>query len=49
MRIKDLSSKNINIKHTYSLPKGGIAVHTDSEKDTVILEQEIQHLSCQLL
>ena len=43
-RIKDLSSKNINIKHTYTLPKGGIAIHTDSEKDTKILEQEIQHI-----
>ena len=26
-RIKDLSSKNINIKHTYTLPKGDIAIH----------------------
>ena len=43
-RIKDLSSKNINIKHTYTLPKEGIAIHIDSEKDTEILEQEIQHI-----
>ena len=43
-RIKDLSSKNINIKHTYTLPKGSIAIHTDAEKDTEILEQEIQHI-----
>ena len=42
--IKDLSSKTINIKHTYTLPKGGIAIHTDSEKNTEILEQEIQHI-----
>ena len=40
-QIKDLSSKNVNIKHTCTLPKGGIAIHTDSEKDTEILEQEI--------
>ena len=43
-QIKDLSSKNINIKHTYILPKEGIAIHIDSEKDTEILEQEIQHI-----
>ena len=43
-QIKDLPSKNINIKHTCTLPKGGIAIHTDSEKDTENLEQEIQHI-----
>ena len=32
-RIKEFSSELINIQYSYTLPKGGVAIHTETEKD----------------
>ena len=36
-RIKDFSSELINIQYSYTLPKGGVAIHTETEKDAETL------------
>ena len=46
-RIKEFSSEQINIQYSYTLPKGRVAIHTETEKDTETLEKEI--ISWQLL
>ena len=40
-RIKDFSSQQINIQYSYTLPKGGVAIHTETEKVSETLEKEI--------
>ena len=39
-RIKEFSSEQINIQYSYTLPKGGVAIHTETEKDAETLEKE---------
>ena len=39
-RIKKFSSEQINIQYSYTLPKGGVAIHTETEKDAETLEKE---------
>ena len=31
--INKISSENINIKHTYTLPRGGVAFHFKAQED----------------
>ena len=49
-RIKEFSSEQINIQYSYTLLKGGVAIHTETEKDAETLEKEINnifpHSSC---
>ena len=40
-RIKDFSSQQINIQYSYTLPKGWVAIHTETEKVSETLEKEI--------
>ena len=43
-RIKEFSSEQINIQYSYTLPKGGVAIHTETEKDAETLEKEINNI-----
>ena len=43
-RIKEFSGEQINIQYSYTLPKGGVAIHTETEKDVETLEKEINNI-----
>ena len=43
-RIKKFPSQQINIQYSYTLPKIGIVIHTETEKEAEILEKEINNI-----
>ena len=43
-RIKEFSSEQTNIEYSYTFPKGGAAIYTETEKDAEILEKEINKI-----
>ena len=47
--IKEFSSEQIKIQYSYTLPKGGVAIHKETEKVKDIRERNKQYLSWQLL
>ena len=44
MWIKEFSSEQINIQYSYTLSKGGVAIHTEIEKDIETFEKEINNI-----
>ena len=42
--IKEFSSEQINIQYSYTLRKGGVAIHTETEKNAETLEKEIYNI-----
>ena len=47
--IKEFSSEQIKIQYSYTLPKGGVAIHKETEKVRDIRERNKEYLSWQLL
>ena len=43
-RIKEFSSEQINIQYSYTLRKGGVAIHTETKKNAETLEKEIYNI-----
>ena len=43
-RIKEFSSEQINIQYSYTLPKGGVGIHTETEKDAETLDKKISNI-----
>ena len=48
-QIKEFSSEQIKIQYSYTLPKGGVAIHKETEKIRDIRERNKEYLSWQLL
>ena len=44
MWIKEFSSEQINIQYSYTLAKGGVAIHTETEKDVETFEKETNNI-----
>ena len=43
-QISKISSKKINIKHTYTLPRGGVAFHFKAQEDVNKFEKEVDNI-----
>ena len=43
-RIKEFSIEQINIQYSYTLPKDGTAIYTETKKDAETLNKEINNI-----
>ena len=44
IKINKISSEKVNIKHTYTLPRGGIAFHFKAQEDVNKFEKEVDNI-----